>query len=162
MKNIDLENLPKKNKGEIPEGFFQEMQNFVVENTIHKNKTRIFPLKWIGAIAATVVLLMGLIFLLPKSEQKMDKTITAEISKNTAVEIEKSTTEATTKLLENKTNKELVSISLPKKPKEVFKQELKETNSTDNMDQVLSVLSERELTEMANRNQPDIYLDLYY
>ena len=55
MKNIDIEKLERKNRGQVPENFFEEIQNNVLSRTVlaSENKAETernsrFSIKWIG------------------------------------------------------------------------------------------------------------------
>lgn len=66
MKNIDIENIERKNIYRVPESFFEEMQDNVLQNIEQKiqkeikPKAKIFSLDWKYVAAASIVMIFGL------------------------------------------------------------------------------------------------------
>lgn len=66
MKNIDIENIERKNIYRVPESFFEEMQDNVLQNIEQKiqkeikPKAKIFSLDWKYMAAASIVMIFGL------------------------------------------------------------------------------------------------------
>lgn len=178
MKDFDIEKLERKNIYKTPEHFFETMQERVLNEVFPKKdkqeKTFTLNPKWLYAIAASVVVLLGFtfIFITKKNE-------------NTTTTIAKKTTEIHKAIAENQPQQEInnyaILTSQVGKPldkhTEVVNTEnnnTKENNTTQNIktstntnhtkatEELLSSLSKEEFSELAKNIENDIYLDLYY
>lgn len=178
MKKIDIEQWERKNPDNIPDDFFQKMQENVLSQTIHTHKTTPqeeqrgtdFSKKWIW-LAAAVVLVLGLFWMLPNGETEIKSPKVAQLITSTKPQkqIENSEQIVQTShpdtVLKKPTNS-LAEVTLPTQKiahsAEVSTTPKAELMSNKNIDQVLAVMSEKELSELGNRNYQDVYLDVYY
>lgn len=172
MKNIDIELLERKNLEEIPEGFFEEMQNFVISNTMsetEKEETtskQIHTFSWfkITSAAAVVALLFGLLYLILNRTETSFKQDSA-MPKITRTE--KLTPLQNEKLEVEKNNPQAIIVT----PREHESHFVVQTNKTDKkrvatkpsyqLEQILATMTDKELADLGSKNEQDVYLDLY-
>lgn len=160
MKDFDLDKFDKKVPYSVPENFFEEMQEVVIQKTIHKSskKTKVFHLfssKTIG-IAATVVLLVVLTFLWNKTKteessiEEKPTFISQSVNENKAPNLTILNSENLTAKDEN-----FVEAVLERN------EETKQINVTSQHEQFLISLSDDELDEFFENTEHDIYFELY-
>ena len=88
MKNIDIEQIERKNIYTTPPDFFAKMQEKVLQETVHKKaisepKTKIFKINWGYAAAASVTLFLGVIGVLQLNNESKTQDVEQHISKVT-------------------------------------------------------------------------------
>jgi hypothetical protein len=165
MKPIDIEQLARKNSGEIPNGFFEEMQQNVLQQTVNKEKIiakSLFATTrfWSYSIAAAVVLLASLVIIIPSNNPGNHSVTITDNVKPTENQAPQSV--KTVEIPRRENNILPATQEIIVQPKEVEAVN-KPTNEVSNepVDFVLSGMSRDELAEMSNRAEQDIYLDLY-
>jgi len=178
MKNFDIEKLERKNSGEIPDGFFEEMQNNVLsrtigkgdENQISSESKKTFSIAWSYGIAAVFIIVMGLVFLLPKNSEKQNLVLAQEkVEISNENFIDNPITDNRASLQSEKTQRtDSFLVSHHQNPKvETVVAKQKTTSQTtpsakESIDLLLSEMSDKELADLGNRNYQDVYLDVYY
>ncbi|MDO4224646.1 MAG: hypothetical protein Q4C75_02000 [Bergeyella zoohelcum] len=165
MKNIDIEQIERKNNYKTPENFFQEMQDNVLRQTIAEkpHQTKIYQLKsyWAYGVAASLLLVFGLVFFINQPNEKPQIAITDKphfIEKTSPESTEKNIepTEKKTDFQEDKIA--FVSPKIETNNKAVTK---KEALGSEAMSQVINVMSEEEITDFASKYEQDVYFELY-
>lgn len=185
MKNIDIEQLERKNIYTTPENFFAEMQTAVLEKTVQDNvgidqneikeKGKIIPLKWWYAAAAAVVFLFGAVFFV-NSDDAVPEAITAQ---NTVAPKTEVIMPAETENVSEKTER-AAEVVMPilaaapasdkatsvkksfEEPEESKKIKTKNKTEQEEIDFLVESIPQQELMAMTSKDQYDIYLDLYY
>lgn len=173
MKNFNLDHLEKKTPYKIPENFFEEMQNNVL-NKIEKNTTekpKVFRLNFsvITSLAATLALIFGFTFLWKTNQTDISKTseTVSNNPKNTTVNQQNSNTHTLEKTdiatIEDvqKTIKSVEETNMINAKSTSEKTTPIIANTDENYEQLLNSLSEDELTELTKNSDHDIYLELY-
>ncbi|MBS1572149.1 MAG: hypothetical protein JST62_07140 [Bacteroidetes bacterium] len=171
MKKIDIEQIERKNIGEIPDGFFEEMQSVVLAKTVHKNENINLVTKkntktlWYG-IAASITILLSLVVVLPNISTKKTEVSLSNVEKQSIYK-EAPSISPTVEIVENTIATPKTMISENRK-NTILKSEISEkvvspTNNKNNnqLDLVLADMSNKELSELSNRAEQDIYLDIY-
>lgn len=160
MKDFDLEKFDKKVPYSVPEKFFEEMQELVIQKTTLKSskKTKVFHLfssKTIG-IAATVVLLVGLTFL-------WNKTKTEESSfENKSINVITSNQNNASTDLTNKDSQTLTYVEKTENQADGNEKKLvNHSKVKEEHDHFFSSLSDEELDAIMDITEQDIYLELY-
>lgn len=184
MKNIDIEQLARKNIYRTPDNFFAEMQSSVLEKTVRNAATaaepvqkqgRIIPMKWWYAAAAAVVLMFGAVFFVNSDDATPQPTLAqttpvpALHDEGTAVQ--ESEEQPITEIAEPEVNTFVASNDYSGKS-EVVKPvqkaavqkavKAKAISPQEEIDMILEALPEQELVALTAKDQSDIYLDLYY
>ena len=179
MKEFDIEDLKRENVYRAPEGFFDDMQRNVLQQTIPQKKGRIVKLNWAYSAAAAIAVILGLTIFI-NSEQTQEQEI---LVSNTARKIAPTpSSEAVNRpaVYENnkagKTNVDLTSepiayqnktaqqkvIYKPEPTKLVRKIEnVKASNPELQVDQILATFTSADLADVGKNTEQDIYLDLY-
>lgn len=173
MKNIDIESIERKNIYITPEFFFEEMQSNVLNKTVEvkEKKPKIFKLNYsfVSSIAAAIVIIFGITFFWktnqtdftkPKTENPSNK-INNTVAKNTATE-NIITNESEKNISELNTNNVKETSAVAQNDNLKKREISKNTESSDeHYDQILSSLSDEELTAITSGQENDIYLELY-
>lgn len=68
MKDFNVENTDRKTPYRLPENTFKQMQTNVLQKVTPVKKARIFDLKIITGIAASLLLMMGLVFFIKNNQ----------------------------------------------------------------------------------------------
>ena len=182
MKNLDIENLERKNIYKIPdESFFAEMQAKVLQEITPKKKAKIIKLNWMYAAAAAIAMVFGITFVMNQNEttasqnlmttKVLNEKVNDVIITESVNKLENETTIAYQTLQEDLTsaeevhpkietvvkvaNREKVSVADPIQPKTVVQ------TPEVQVDQILSSFTSAELADLGKNSEQDIYLDLY-
>ena len=181
MKNIDIEKLERKNRGQIPENFFEEIQNNVLSRTVlaSENKAETereternsrFSIKWIGlSMAAAVALIFGISQFIPNLNDTVeDKPIpvvvnnpTNERKENHKIAVDHSIATNQAPEITGTAQSDQIENVKNEKPNATIKP-VSQTVYKEQMDAVLSEMSEKDLADLGSGGDQDIYLDLYY
>lgn len=180
MKNFDIEKLERINAYKTPESFFPEVQNRVLAQTVFKeNKTKVFKLDFKWAAAAAVILIAGLTAFFFTDKQEQNKTVIAanevqtgtpataqqtkseemiayETVKNDLTSVQEMNQTDVTEYAENNT----ISRQEPVTPHN-NKAKAATLTEAEQIDQLLAVFTEVELSEISKNSDQDVYLDLY-
>ncbi|HIC8644200.1 TPA: hypothetical protein ACW7X5_001444 [Elizabethkingia meningoseptica] len=182
MKKTDIENFERRNPYEVPESFFSEMQNNVLEKVAEKQKPkgRIIPMKYFTGIAASLTLLIGTVLFwysnnneITTQEKIVDQQVVVEniqpkiagnstdVNKSPEGEISENE-----KKFDDKFNFDENSASNPKKAmvtgsKGTYNRPKVVSAVDRNFDKALNKLNAQELAEQSKKYEIDTYLDLY-
>ena len=179
MKEFDIENLKRETIFKTPDGFFEDMQKKVLQETIPVKQGKIIKLNWAYSAAAAVALLVGVSVVMnsdPGVEgQSMTQVVPADSSPATYTlsEVKPQKEEAVAlKILEEdltsvaqthqKRSTEPSSVSPKKTASFANQKELKTTQNPEvQVDQILANFTTAELATVGRNTEQDIYLDLY-
>ena len=183
MKNLDIEQLERKNIYKVPEeSFFAEIQANVLKETAPKKETKTVKLNWMYAAAAAMAMVFGATFVINQNEKAEPQNLTAtEISnQNTSIvnnseSIIKPENEATIayQILNNdltsievndpKESKTIINVAENAETKKVASKKIQAAVQTPEVqvDQLLSSFTSTELADLGKNAEQDIYLDLY-
>lgn len=176
MKEFDIEKLERKNIYKVPDNFFENIQEKVMNDVKENTKAPIFKLNWVYAVAASLALIFGISFVFnqnndstkevgnsgatyaantqaPKNESEiayetLKSDLTSVENNNQIVASQNSRNFVSQK---NETKKE----ATPKIAKPVSKK------TETQMNEYLDSFSNSEISEFASNSNQDIYLDLY-
>ncbi|QBO57742.1 hypothetical protein [Chryseobacterium salivictor] len=180
MKEFDIEKLKRENVFRTPDGFFEDMQNKVLQETVPVSRSRIISLDWAYGAAAAVALLVGVtVFinsetggesqLISQNASKGSNSVTLTLSENkpqteeaVALHIlEKDLTSVAQ--AHQKENKEQ-QITISAKGNAGFANQSRQKTSQNpevQVDQILASFTSAELADVGRNTEQDIYLDLY-
>ena len=173
MKNFNLDSLEKKTPYKIPENFFEEMQDNVLEKIEKKQhkETKIFRLNFsvVTSLAAALALIFGFTFLWKTNQTNISKnsdtvsnnqpktTVNKENNSNNSLE----NTDIATIQDVQKTIKKVEETNVVNTKTNSEKTNPVIANTDENYEQLLNSLTEDELTELTKNSDHDIYLELY-
>ena len=179
MKEFDIEKLKRENIFKTPDGFFEDMQKKVLQETVPVKQGKIIKLKWAYSAAAAVALLVGVSVVLNSDPAVESQSITqiVPVHSDTATyaisEVKPQKQEAVAlQILEEdltsvaqtypKRSTEPSSVS-PKKTASFANQKEQKTsqNPEIQVDQILANFTSAELATVGRNTEQDIYLDLY-
>ncbi|QOW11092.1 hypothetical protein Q73A0000_12360 [Kaistella flava (ex Peng et al. 2021)] len=179
MKDFDIEKLERENVFKMPDGFFEDMQNKVLLETVPVKQGKIIKLNWAYGAAAAVALIVGVTvfvnsdstaetqlfgqnassannsatYTLPNDKPQKEATIALQTLEKDLTSVEqthqKESTEPAT--IQTKGN---VSFADQKKLKV-------SPNPEVQVDQILASFTSAELADVGRNTEQDIYLDLY-
>ncbi|MFP7656538.1 hypothetical protein [Chryseobacterium proteolyticum] len=177
MKEFDIEKLERKNIYKAPDDMFNMIQERVMNDVKANKKAPIFKLNWMYAVAASLALIFGSIFVFNSDQNKIKDSGISEVSyaKNDqapkseselAYETLKSdliSVESTDQIVQNKKSAEIddsqdteaETVSKPQNGVAVSKQ------TETKMNEYLDSFSNSEIAELAKNSTEDVYLDLY-
>lgn len=179
MKEFDIENLKRENIFKTPDGFFEDMQKKVLQETIPVKQGKVIKLNWVYSAAAAIALLVGVSVVInsdPGVEgQSMTQIVPPDDRPATYILSEaKPETEQVValKILEEdltsvaqihqKRSTEPSNISTNKTASFANKNEQKTTQNPEvQVDQILADFTSAELATVGRNTEQDIYLDLY-
>ncbi|MGA9212632.1 hypothetical protein [Kaistella sp.] len=179
MKEFDIEKLKRENVFKTPDGFFEDVQNKVLQGTIPVSQGRIIKLNWVYGAAAAIALFIGVAVFtdseLPVESQLIGQNASRgnELVNYTLSTDKRQTEEAVAlQVLENdltsvaqahqKVNTESNSMSM--KGSASFANQNKQKtlhNPEMQVDQILASFTSAELADVGKNTEQDIYLDLY-
>ena len=169
MKKIDIEKWERKTP-ELPENFFEEMQEKVLDKTVRVEKRSVkrFKINPMWASAAAIAVVFGISFFVnfknknveviqnPQMVQTENVFILKQ-EQNTQPQIDAINQEA----VENQPYTESKTSFAGQSSDVVSKQKVKNLSTKLKMEEVLNVMSEEELQELATNYEQDTFLDLY-
>lgn len=185
MKNFDIENLERKNIYKIPDTLFDNVQENVMnaistdteETVISASKGKIVKLNWWMAAAASLVLIFGLGWIFSDSFTNqnnintIDTLVKTELPHNAvestqAYNIVKSDL-SSIDVDDSKKNINTTNVKTIASSEEIKKTNIKTVNlpnkevNEEEMNVYLDVLSNKEISDIAQNSVSDVYLDLY-
>ena len=185
MKDFDIEKLKRENIFKTPDGFFEDMQKKVLQETLPVKKGNIINLRWAYSAAAAIALLVGVSTFInfdPAVDPELvAKTAPVQIDgsiytlsdnkpiKEEAVALkvleEDLTLVANTNQkinAEQSTNLEQNNASPKSTTRFANKTDQKTTQNPEiQVDQILASFTSAELADVGKNTEQDIYLDLY-
>ena len=169
MKKIDIEKWERKTP-ELPENFFEEMQEKVLDKTVRVEKRPVkrFKINPAWASAAAIAVIFGISFFVnfknknaeviqnPQMVQN-ENVSTPNQEQNTQPQIDAINQEA----VENQLYTESKTSFAGQSSNAVSEQKIKNLSTKLKMEEVLNVMSEEELQELTSNYEQDTFLDLY-
>ena len=169
MKKIDIEKWERKTP-ELPENFFEEMQEKVLDKTVRAEKRPVkrFKINPAWASAAAIAVVFWISFFINFKNKNMEviqntqmvqteNVSTLNQEQNTQPQIDAINQEA----VENQLYTESKTSFAGQSSDAVSEQKVKNLSTKLKMEEVLNVMSEEELQELATNYEQDAFLDLY-
>ena len=169
MKKIDIEKWERKTP-ELPENFFEEMQEKVLDKTVRVEKRPVkrFKINPAWASAAAIAVVFGISFFINFKNKNVEVTQNPQMvqtenvstlnqEQNTEPQIDTVGQEVT----ENQSYTESKTSFAGQSLDAVSEQKVKNLSTKLKMEEVLNVMSEEELQELATNYEQDTFLDLY-
>ena len=169
MKKIDIEKWERKTP-ELPENFFEEMQEKVLDKTVRAEKRPVkrFKINPMWASAAAIAVVFGISFFVNFKNKNVEVIQNPQMVQTENVFILKQ--EQNTQPQIDAINQEVVENQPYTESKTSFtgqsldavsEQKIKNLSTKLKMEEVLNVMSEEELQELATNYEQDTFLDLY-
>ena len=168
MKKIDIEKWERKTP-ELPENFFEEMQEKVLDKTVRAEKQpKRFKINPVWASAAAIAVIFGISFFINFKNKNVEV-----IQNPQMVQTENHSNlnqEQSAEYQADVVNQEAVENQPYTEPKTSFagqsldavsEQKIKNLSTKLKMEEVLNVMSEEELQELTSNYEQDTFLDLY-
>ena len=169
MKKIDIEKWERK-MPELPENFFEEMQEKVLDKTVRVEKRPVkrFKINPAWASAAAIAVIFGISFFVNFKNKNVEVTQNSQMvqtenhsnlnqQQNTEPQIDVVVQEVT----ENQSYTEPKTSFAGQSLDAVSEQKVKNLSTKLKMEEVLNVMSEEELQELTSNYEQDTFLDLY-
>lgn len=169
MKKIDIEKWERK-APELPENFFEEMQEKVLDKTVRVEKRPVkrFKINPAWASAAAIAVVFGISFFVNFKNKNVEVTQNPQMvqtenhsnlnqQQNTEPQIDVVVQEVT----ENQSYTEPKTSFAGQSLDAVSEQKVKNLSTKFKMEEVLNVMSEEELQELTSNYEQDTFLDLY-
>ena len=169
MKKIDIEKWERKTP-ELPENFFEEMQEKVLDKTVRAEKQPVkrFKINPAWASAAAIAVVFGISFFVNFKNKNVEVTQNPQMVQNENVSTpnQEQNTEPQTDIVnqeavENQPYTESKTSFAGQSLDAVSEQKVKNLSTKLKMEEVLNVMSEEELQELATNYEQDAFLDLY-
>lgn len=175
MKEFDIEDLKRENVYKAPEGFFDDIQRKVLQQTIPQKKGRIIKLNWAYSAAAAIAAILGLTIFI-NSEQTQEQEVLVSNTAQTIAPISSSRVEIEPAVYENNSTLDLTSEPIAyqnktEQQKVIYKpgpteslrkiENVKAPNPEVQVDQILATFTSADLADVGKNTEQDIYLDLY-
>lgn len=167
MKKIDIEKWERK-MPELPENFFDEMQERVLEQTIYKKEPKRFRLNWAWSSAAALAIVFGLAFLLQKTPAEQELQV---ISHDEKIEVNNEILAESAEVIKDnadvlieKEDKILVAHkmkTIAQKTEKKTRLGEKEQQTKERMEKILNAMCEEDFVDLAGNYEQDVYLELY-
>ncbi len=176
MKDFDLDNLKRENVFTTPDGFFEDMQNKVLQEVIPAPRGKIIKLNWAYAAAASVALIFGVTKFVNSDPREEQELITQTDSQQEALKSyslnddkpQKEEAVALQVLEEDLTSVAQVYQKQNAKQEVIANSKNSQTtvrtaaqNPEVQVDQILSSFTSAEMADIGRNTEQDIYLDLY-
>ena len=169
MKKIDIEKWERKTP-ELPENFFEKMQEKVLDKTVRAEKRPVkrFKINPVWASAAAIAVVFGISFFVNVKNKNVEVTQNPQMVQTENVSTLKQ--EQNTQPQIDAINQEAVENQPYTEPKTSFagqssdavsEQKVKNLSTKLKMEEVLNVMSEEELQELVTNYEQDTFLDLY-
>ena len=169
MKKIDIEKWERKTP-ELPENFFEEMQEKVLDKTVRVEKRPVkrFKINPAWASAAAIAVVFGISFFVNVKNKNVEVTQNPQMvqtenhsnlnqQQNTEPQIDVVVQEVT----ENQSYTEPKTSFAGQSLDAVSEQKVKNLSTKLKMEEVLNVMSEEELQELTSNYEQDPFWDLY-
>ena len=169
MKKIDIEKWERKTL-KLPENFFEEMQEKVLDKTVRAEKRPVkrFKINPVWASAAAIAVVFGISFFVNFKNKNVEVTQNPQMVQNENVSTpnQEQNTEPQTDIVnqeavENQPYTESKTSFAGQSLDAVSEQKVKNLSTKLKMEEVLNVMSEEELQELATNYEQDAFLDLY-
>ena len=169
MKKIDIEKWKRKTP-ELPENFFEEMQEKVLDKTIRveKQPVRRFKINPVWASAAAIAVVFGISFFVNFKNKNVEVIQNPQMVQNENVStlnqeksIEYQADVVNQEAIENQPYTESKTSFVGQSSDAVSEQKIKNLSTKLKMEEVLNAMSEEELQELTSNYEQDTFLDLY-
>ena len=169
MKKIDIEKWERKTP-ELPENFFEEMQENVLDKTVRTEKQSVkrFKINPAWASAAAIAVVFGISFFVNFKNKNVEVTQNSQMvqTENHSSLNQRQNTEPQIDVLgqevtENQPYTEPKTSFAGQSLDAVSEQKVKNLSTKLKMEEVLNVMSEEELQELTSNYEQDTFLDLY-
>ena len=169
MKKIDIEKWERKTP-KLPENFFEEMQEKVLDKTVRAEKQPIkrFKINPAWASAAAIAVIFGISFFVNVKNKNVEVTQNPQVvqNENASTLNQEQGTEyqsdvVNQEAIENQPYTESKTSFAGQSSDAVSEQKVKNLSTKLKMEEVLNVMSEEELQELATNYEQDTFLDLY-
>jgi len=169
MKKIDIEKWERKTP-ELPENFFEEMQEKVLDKTVRMEKQPVkrFKINPAWASAAAIAVVFGISFFINfknKNEEVIQNPQLVQSENISTLNQEKSieyqADVVNQEAIENQPYTESKTSFVGQSSDAVSEQKIKNLSTKLKMEEVLNVMSEEELQELTSNYEQDTFLDLY-
>ena len=169
MKKIDIEKWERK-MPELPENFFEEMQEKVLDKTVRAEKRPVkrFKINPAWASAAAIAVIFGISFFVNFKNKNVEVTQNSQMvqTENHSSLNQRQNTEPQIDVLgqevtENQPYTEPKTSFAGQSLDAVSEQKVKNLSTKLKMEEVLNVMSEEELQELTSNYEQDTFLDLY-
>ena len=169
MKKIDIEKWERKSP-KLPENFFEEMQEKILDKTVRAEKQPVkrFKINPAWASAAVIAVIFGISFFVNFKNKNVEVTQDPQMVQNEnhsnlnqRQNTEPQTDIVSQEVVENQPYTESKTSFVGQSSDAVSKQKVKNLSTKLKMEEVLNVMSEEELQELATNYEQDAFLDLY-
>ena len=169
MKKIDIEKWERKTP-ELPENFFEEMQEKVLDKTVRAEKQPVkrFKINPMWASAAAIAVVFGISFFVNVKNKNVEVTQNPQMvqTENVSTLNQEQSAEyqadvVNQEAVENQPYTESKTSFVGQSLDAVSEQKIKNLSTKLKMEEVLNVMSEEELQELATNYEQDAFLDLY-
>ena len=169
MKKIDIEKWERKTP-ELPENFFEEMQEKVLDKTVRAEKQPVkrFKINPAWASAAVIAVIFGISFFVNFKNKNVEMMQNPQMVRNENAStlnqeqgIEYQVDVVNQEAVENQPYTESKTSFAGQSSDAVSEQKIKNLSTKLKMEEVLNVMSEEELQELATNYEQDTFLDLY-
>lgn len=169
MKKIDIEKWERK-MPELPENFFKEMQEKVLDKTVRAEKQPVkrFKINPMWASAAAIAVVFGISFFINFKNKNVEVTQNPQMvqTENVFTLNQEQSTEyqadvVSQETVENQPYTESKTSFAGQSLDAVSEQKVKNLSTKLKMEEVLNVMSEEELQELTSNYEQDTFLDLY-
>jgi len=169
MKKIDIEKWERKTP-ELPENFFKEMQEKVLDKTVRAEKRPVkrFKINPVWASAAAIAVVFGISFFVNvknKNAEVIQNPQMVQTENHSNLNQEQNTEPQTDivnqEAVENQPYTESKTSFVGQSSDAVSEQKIKNLSTKLKMEEVLNVMSEEELQELVTNYEQDAFLDLY-
>ena len=169
MKKIDIEKWKRKTP-ELPENFFEEMQEKVLDKTVRVEKRPVkrFKINPVWASAAAIAVIFGISFFINFKNKNVEVTQNPQMvqTENHSNLNQEQSTEyqadvVSQEAVENQPYTESKTSFVGQSSDAVSEQKIKNLSTKLKMEEVLNAMSEEELQELTSNYEQDTFLDLY-
>ena len=169
MKKIDIEKWERKTP-KLPENFFEEMQENVLDKTVRAEKRPVkrFKINPVWASAAAIAVFFGISFFINFKNKNVEVIQNPQMVQtenvptlNQEQSAEYQADVVNQEAVENQPYTESKTSFVGQSSDAVSKQKVKNLSTKLKMEEVLNVMSEEELQELATNYEQDAFLDLY-
>lgn len=169
MKKIDIEKWERKTP-KLPESFFKEMQEKVLDKTVRAEKQPVkrFKINPAWASAAAIAVVFGISFFINFKNKNVEviqnpQMVQAEnvSTLNQEQSAEYQSDVVNQEAVENQPYTESKTSFAGQSLDAVSEQKIKNLSTKLKMEEVLNVMSEEELQELTSNYKQDAFLDLY-
>ena len=169
MKKIDIEKWERK-MPELPENFFEEMQEKVLDKTVRAEKQPVkrFKINPMWASAAAIAVVFAISFFVNVKNKNVEVAQTPQMvqTENVSTLNQEQSAEYQADVVgqevtENQAYTESKTSFAGQSSDVVSEQKIKNLSTKLKMEEVLNVMSEEELQELTSNYEQDTFLDLY-